>query len=377
MACSELVKVLVGSVPEKCCSEGMGSVNVYDRIVEYLQNSKRGVLATVIRRSGSSPRDVGAKMFVGEDGKTFGSVGGGRLETEARERALAVMGSPATTVFAIVMDGSDVEGQEMLCGGNVEVLLEPVGPECLYVYRKMAAAVTRRGRGVVVTKFCPDPYEKLFLDENMNAAGGEADKNAVAWSRDALAEKQPLVGDGIMADPLQASSPLYLFGAGHVAQVVATIASIADFEVTVVDDSEEFANRQRFPEANDIVISNVDSSLSRLSFTGEEFVVVLTRSHEYDAHILAESLGRQLRYVGMIGSARKVRVIFDHLRSLGFDEEKIEAVHAPIGIPIGAQTPQEVAIAIVAELVAVRNGCDPKMGRQEHGGIEGGAWRQK
>jgi xanthine dehydrogenase accessory factor len=361
---------------------GWGRASIYDSIVEYLLAGKKGVLATVIRRTGSSPRDVGAKMFIGEDGKTFGTVGGGRLETEARARALAAMGVPGATVFSILMDGSNIESPEMLCGGNVEILLEPVESVRLQVYRKISNTLKKRGRGVILTKFPPNPTEKLFLDERMNATCGEIGSEALSLSRKASAERRPLVAEGIMADPLQSCLPLYLFGAGHVSQVVATIATIADFDVTVIDDSEEFANKERFPGIKEIVIVPVNDALSRLSFTGEEFVVILTRSHEHDARILSRSLTKPLRYVGMIGSTRKVRLILDHLREFGFEEEKIGSVHAPIGIPIGAQTPQEVAIAIVAELVAVRNSYDPKTGRQEHGplrtrGIEGGVWRWK
>lgn len=295
-------------------------------------------------------------MFVGEDGRTFGTVGGGRLEADARARALAAMGGGVTTVFGIAMDGGKVEENEMLCGGNVEVLLEPARPGYLGVYRKIRDTLKKRGRGVVVTKFYPNPFGKSFLDEEMAVTGDAVDSSIVGWSGGVLAEKRLAVRDGVVADPLQGSVPLYLFGAGHVAQFVAIIATIVDFDVVVIDDRDEFANRERFPDAGAILVTGFHDAFN--PFTGEEYVVILTRSHEFDAQVLDESMRKPLKYIGMIGSARKVKVILDHLRSLGFGEEAIGSIHAPIGIPVGAETPQEIAISVAAELVAVRNGRD-------------------
>ncbi|OPY69962.1 MAG: putative xanthine dehydrogenase subunit A [Syntrophorhabdaceae bacterium PtaU1.Bin034] len=331
-------------------------MNIYKAIVDYLENNRKGVLATVIRRTGSSPRDVGAKMFVGEDGRTFGTVGGGRLESDAYARAVAEMGSTAATVFSIVMDGKEVTENEMLCGGNVEVLLEPVKPGHLGVYGKIRDVLKRRGRGAAITKFHPNPFGKSFLDGEMAVTGDPVDGSIIDWCKGVLAGNKLAVGDGMIADPLQGSVPLYLFGAGHVAQFVALIAGIADFHVTVIDDRAEFANRERFSDAGAILVTAFHDAFSRLPFTGDEYVVILTRSHELDAQVLAECMKRPVRYVGMIGSSRKVKIILDHLRSLGFNEGTIRKIHAPIGIPIGAETPQEIGIAIAAELVAVRSG---------------------
>ena len=126
----------------------------------------------------------------------------------------------------------------------------------------------------------------------------------------------------------------------------------------MIDDRGEFANHDRFPDAGTILVAGFADALGRLPFTGEEYVVILTWSHEFDAQVLAESMKKSLKYVGMIGSSRKVKAILNHLRSLGFKEEAIGSIHTPIGIPIGAETPQEIAIAIAAELVAVRSGRD-------------------
>ena len=169
-----------------------------------------------------------------------------------------------------------------------------------------------------------------------------------------LYETKPCVTDGLVIEPLQVSVALYIFGAGHVSQYIAKIAKMVDFSVTVIDDREEFANKERFPDADEVIVEDFQNVFDRLRFTGKEFVTIVTRGHQYDADVLGETLKRQTRYVGMIGSKRKVAIVFDYIKKSGFDDETIKKVHAPIGLAIHAETPQEIAVSIVAELIKVR-----------------------
>ncbi len=167
------------------------------------------------------------------------------------------MDSDGTTIFGVAMDGRNVEEKEMLCGGNLEVLLEPVETEHLDVYRKIRDTIEKRGRGVMVTKFAPNPFGKSCPHDELSITGNTIEGETLDWCRRALAEKGLVLGDGIVSDPIQGSVPLYLFGVGHVAQFVVTIAKIADFDVTVIDDRTEFANRERFPEAGKILAAGI------------------------------------------------------------------------------------------------------------------------
>lgn len=331
-------------------------MTIYDHIIDCIETGKKGVLATVIRRIGSSPRDVGAKMFIREDGKSFGTVGGGRLESDTFIQALNTMGSPQTSVYRVTMNGTKVEGEDMLCGGNVEVLLEPVTAGHLDVFRKVRDALKDRAHGVVVTTFHPSPHEKSFLAEGMVVSGHPLDDERVQWAKTVLADGVFSLRDGVLAEPLHGSTPLYLFGAGHVARFVAKLGTMVDFDVTVVDDRVEFANAERFPDAGSILVAGVPDAFDRITFTGDEYVVIVTRSHDLDARVLAAAMKKPTKYIGMIGSTRKVKVILDHIRGQGFSEESVATIHTPIGMSIGAETPQEIALAIVAELVAVRSG---------------------
>ena len=329
-------------------------MDVYEFICRYLDEGKRGILATVVRKTGSAPRDVGAKMFVGEDGTTFGTVGGGGLESDARRRALEIMRNGRAGVFSAGIDGK-IKETDMACGGNVEILLEPVTTKYLSLYRKTETLMKASRRGVVVTEFGKNVFAKSVLAEDMSVAGDQIHSGVLDWCRNVLYEKKPVLIGGVLAEPLPESFPLYLFGAGHVAQFVSKIAGIAEFNVTIIDDRGELANRETFPDAGAIVVGKFRDAFRGLCFTGNEYLVVMTGSHETDAEVLEESLTQPVKYVGMIGSKSKVKIILDRLRQKGIDDATIRRIHAPIGIPIHAETPQEIAISIVAELVTVRN----------------------
>ena len=339
-------------------------MDVYEFICRYLDEGKRGILATVVRKTGSAPRDVGAKMFVGEDGTTFGTVGGGRLESDVCDRALEIMKNGRTSLFSASIDDRKIEETDMACGGNVEILLEPVTTKYLSLYRKIETLMKEGQKGVVVTKFGKNVFTKSVLAEDMSVTGDEIHSGVLDWCRNVLYEKRLVLIGGVLAEPLRESFPLYLFGSGHVAQFVSRIAKIADFNITVIDDRDDFANRERFPDADAIIVEKFRDALKGLRFTGNEYLVVVTRSHESDAEVLEEAMKKPTKYVGMIGSKKKVRIILDRLRQKGIDDATIRRIHAPIGIPIHAETPQEIAISIVAELVTVRNNAIASQGEK-------------
>jgi xanthine dehydrogenase accessory factor len=344
-------------------------MNIYEIICDYLDKNKTGILATVIKRTGSAPRDVGAKMFVGEDGKSFGTVGGGLLEAGAYKEAIAIMGKNVIKTFSVSMDADTVSAKDMLCGGDVTVLLEPVTMKHFHLYQQIKTLQETRRRGLVVTGFGENTFTKALLDKEGNITGNIPDSHIIDRVKALLYEKRPVLNEGYFVDPIRVSFPLYLFGAGHVSQYVAKIAKIADFHITVIDDRREFANNERFPGADAIMLANIPDAFRCLEFSGNEYIVILTRSHEYDAAALEETLEKEVKYVGMIGSKRKVRIILDNLKEKGFSESAIERVHAPIGMPIDAETPQEIAISIVAELVTIKNKSQrPQPGNNEEEG---------
>lgn len=157
----------------------------------------------------------------------------------------------------------------------------------------------------------------------------------------------------VFIDVFKSSSVLIIIGAGHVALPLYKIAKIVGFEVIVLDDREEFANPERFPEADRVVAGNLEVSLEGLSVTPSTCIVIVTRGHQYDELALRKVIGSDAGYVGMIGSRKKVAAVLDRLRQDGFPEGLINRVHAPIGLSIGAETPEEIAVSIMAEIIQV------------------------
>ena len=208
---------------------------------------------------------------------------------------------------------------------------------------------------MIVTKFGENIFAKSVLTEDRSVTGDVIEGPILDWCRNLLHEKRLVLIGGILAEPLPESFPLYLFGAGHVSQFVSKIAKMAGFNITVIDDRDEFANLERFPDADAIIVEKFREAFKGLRFTGNEYVVVATRSHETDAQVVEEVLKKPTKYVGMIGSKQKTKAILDRLRQKGISDTAIKEVHAPIGIAIHAETPQEIAISIAAQLVTVRN----------------------
>jgi xanthine dehydrogenase accessory factor len=165
----------------------------------------------------------------------------------------------------------------------------------------------------------------------------------------------------IFVEPIEPSPALYVFGAGHVGQFVARVAHDAGFQVHVLDDREKFANRERFPDIAGVIVDDIPTWLQKTTLPSSAYAVIVTRGHRHDLDALRALASRKLRYLGLIGSRAKVKRIYDVLVEEGIGIDQLEHVHAPIGLDIGAVTPQEIAVAIVAELIAVRRSKTDKV----------------
>ncbi len=330
-------------------------MSVYETIRQSLAVGKKGVLATVVSRSGSAPRDVGARMFIDENGQSDGTVGGGLLELEVQKAAVQRKDDERAAVIHFQMNAKTVAEQGMLCGGNVDVLLEPVMARHGELYERLADMERKGKKGIIVTSLT-DGFTKTLVDENLGTVGDPMGESKTMQCLDLVTHGKPVVSDdgAYLVEPVFNRTRLYIFGAGHVSQFIAKIAAMVDFAVTVIDDRQEFANSARFPEADDIIVDDFIKSFSSLLFSGNEFVVIVTRGHSHDASCLREALSKNARYIGMIGSKRKVKMIFDLMRESGFSDEAIAKVYAPVGLAIHAETPQEIAVSIMGQLIEVR-----------------------
>ncbi len=257
---------------------------------------------------------------------------------EVLEAAVAAeaAGDAAALVTVVATEGSTPQkaGARMLVYADGRAV-GTIGGGCLEaeMNRQARAAIAARGPRLVPYDLTPDQA---------------ADDGLVCGGR-----------MQVFIEPIEATPVLCLFGAGHVAQPLSRMAKACGFRVEVADDRIKFANQQRFPDADRIVVEELAAASEKMTIGPNSYAIVVTRGHQGDREVLASLLGRGLRFVGLLGSRPKVVHIFAALVEKGVRREELAQVHAPLGLEIGAQSPEEIAVSILAEMIAVRRGVDP------------------
>jgi xanthine dehydrogenase accessory factor len=334
-----------------------------------LEQGRACVYCAVVETRGSTPQKAGAAMLVFADGGQHGTLGGGCVEAEVKQRALRVLhdGGQAE-LFTFCLDDNYGWDDGLICGGRMTILADPVGlqigrPEDYYArYRQMIES----GHGCTEVVALADnaasaPAGTRFLfdaDGTLVGKRGEAPADVVKQNLRPLQERpQPAVQRGLSYLPHLPRVTLLIVGGGHVGAAVARLAADVDFDVWVLDDRERFASCDRFPMAQKLIVGDVGTRLKELvpALDGSTFAIIATRGHNHDEEALYHLAPTKARYVGMIGSRRKIKLIFEDLIAKGISPETLARVHAPLGFDIGSQTVPEIAVSIVAELIAARN----------------------
>ena len=264
-------------------------IDIYEEIVRLRTKGEPAALATIVRRVGSTPRKDNAKMLIRRDGSSIGSIGGGCVEAEVWEIARRVMRTSRAQILEYEMTDEDLEEEGLVCGGKVEVFVEPI----------------------------------------------------------------------------LSNATVVILGCGHVGQSICEQLVKLGCRVTVVDDRKTFASVERFPDAERVLVREFDQSLEDLDIPEDGFAFVVTRGHRHDQQALATALGLGLRYVGLIGSRRKIKLLVGNLLEEGFQMTDFENLYAPIGIEIGSESPPEIAVSVAAELIAIRKGVHKRSPKQQ------------
>ncbi len=346
--------------------------NLFHLIANLLADGESLVLATIVSRSGSAPRAVGSRMAVRRDSSIVGTIGGGILEARVRELAKEVFGHGQAVLKKYVLNARDASRMGMVCGGAVQILvqfLDAAEPNHLELYRNIAATPEARKRSRLITELpsgCDIPEsvgQSLLKSEGMII--GHLDQQTIqALTAQAAAGKPELVsfqGRQYLIESLGREDTVYIFGAGHVSQQLAPLAKKVGFRTVVLDDRQEFANRERFPEVDEvIVLDSFQSALDGLEINRDSYLVLVTRGHTHDQTVLRRALLTEAGYIGMIGSRRKRDAIYESLEREGFSRTDFGRVYSPIGLAIEAETPEEIAVSIVAELIQARAAIPPK-----------------
>jgi xanthine dehydrogenase accessory factor len=349
--------------------------SIYDALAGYLGSGETVAVATVIDVRGSVPREVGAKMIIHPLGRHYGTVGGGCGEADVMRAALDVIQTGQPVIVHVDLT-EDVSLQALgVCGGTMEVFIEQAAPSSVEgtasALEKVAAireSVSNREPVALATVVRgPDVGRQAVVwlgrfPLGVLGAGSQAEW-AIAGAQVALRERQhrllrdPESESEVFVEVQQRSPELVIVGAGHIALPLAEMATLCDFSVTVLDDRASFANSQRFPMARRVIAAPLRETVREMEIDADTFMVLVTRGHTHDVDCLIEVIDSPARYIGMIGSQRRVDAVFQLLEEeMGIEPLRFERVYAPIGIAIGAHTPAEIAVCILAELINVLRG---------------------
>jgi xanthine dehydrogenase accessory factor len=317
-------------------------MNVWQAAAELVRQSGAGALATVARVRGSTPVPAGTKMLVGAEGRLIGSVGGGCVEADVIGAALAAQASRHPTLLTHHLNADLAGDLGLSCGGTVDIFVEPLLADETYVRVLDAAAAAEAGLVRTATEWSSQGPLKTF---EPLAPGGYSGAAAT------------LTGDGrFMEERLVPAPRVFVFGAGHVGAAIGRAAAAAGFRVVVIDDRAEYADASRFSDGIAVLAADVETALARYPLTPGDAVVIATRGHRNDALILERVATSPAGYVGLLGSRRKKAVVTKGLKAAGVPAKSLQRVRVPVGLPIGAVTPEEIAVSVVAELIGWRRG---------------------
>ncbi len=342
--------------------------SIAETAVRLLEHGRTFALATIVSRQGSTPRTAGARMIVTADGGIVGTIGGGLVEARVIRKAMEVIASGRPVMVPFEMTASELASMDMVCGGRLEVLVEAIRPgspaaEVVAAWRDLLRT-RRAGLFLTVLEVSGGGVEAVG---HMTVRDGRVERGEARLPPGAMADivrdaadagglrTVPLGETLVLVEPVLPAETVHLFGAGHVSRAAARLAALVGFRLEVVDDREEFANAARFPDADAVrVVPDFDAAVNGAAMGGGDYVVIATRGHLHDRTVLAQALGTGAGYIGMIGSRRKRDHLYAALREQGFTDADFARVSCPIGLDIGAETPEEIGVSIVAELIRHR-----------------------
>lgn len=312
-----------------------------------LARGENVLLCTVLAASGSSPRGAGARMAAFADGSMLGTVGGGNVERQslALARELLVSGEDALRTFALRPDAENATG--MVCGGDVTLLFHCLHPTDTAVSDTLRSWLTALDGGKNV-------WLHLRFDGARVRSFTLLTADELCHGADAFCTSKPCWDGETYMEPIVRAGRVYLFGAGHVGRALVPVLHYVGFSVTVFDERAELAAPERFPDARALILGDFRHIFDRVTLTADDYAVVMTPGHQADYEILEQLLHTDATYIGCIGSRKKVALTREKLAAAGFSAEQIDRVHSPIGLPILAETPEEIAVSIAAELIRHR-----------------------
>jgi len=355
---------------------------MYAQLKQLMEQGETTAMATIVSTLGSTPREVGAQMIVTSSGEILGTVGGGCGEAEVIREAIEVIRRRRPSLVKVELMDAIESDSPAVCGGILNVFVDPWwsdadSPLCgkladeLFQSHKegtaavMATVIKAENLGPVT------PGQKCFIRDGTVKASNIGDEDLLqaivreAESRLTKEESKQITikhagSDGqaeVFFQVFPALRKLIIVGAGHLAIPLVQFAKILGFHITVIDDRVMYANRKRFPDVDEVLVGDMPETLGKIPITPQTYIVLITRGHQFDEPCLRKVINSPAKYIGMIGSRRRVQACFIRFRDEeGVPEELLKRVYAPIGLDIKAESPEEIALSIIAEIIKVKRG---------------------
>ena len=311
------------------------------------------MLVTIVADRGSAPRTAGAGMLVGPGGRLVGTIGGGAVEKRAEEMAVEAIKEKKSLVHDFELRYGSGDGLGMVCGGNVTVLFNIVPWDSGEWKQVISAAL----------KLMDEHKKYWFINPVEGGVPTVVSGGAVIAGPDIPGkvlselngEKPLLIGGEYFAEHVNCGERLVIFGAGHIAKCLCPLARTVGFRPVIYDDRPQYANKENFPEAEDIICADFGETAKHIEITEDDYIVIMTSGHASDYSVQSRiMLGGKYAYLGVIGSRAKTLALNKKLTDIGITAEALSLVHTPIGLKIGAVTPEEIAVSIAGELILVR-----------------------
>jgi xanthine dehydrogenase accessory factor len=330
-------------------------------------SGETAVLSSLVASSGSIPMSARAKMLVAADGTVLGTIGGGCLEAEILAVAGDVRGSGRPQITSYTMTEKQAGEHGLNCGGTVKIFSELVDATVGRFYADIESARKCRASCALVTAL--DDSARLFFGsqgKRRGSLGADLNDEVLPWVQDCLQRESPALhatgeaARGLFVEPFAPPPLLYVFGGGHVGGQIAKLAHNAGFYVVIVDDRSYFANAERHPDVDECLADETEAIFARIPIDEHTYIVAATRGHANDEVVVEQAIRTPACYVGMLGSERKKLTLWNRIEARGGCRSKLDEVYAPVGFNIGADTPEEIAICVVGEMIQVRRGAKKK-----------------
>jgi len=350
--------------------------NIYLQFLEESHINDPLALATIIGARDSTPQIPGASALFSMEGLLTGTVGGGILEADTQKRVFRALKERSSCIYEFDLKGDIVSKDEAICGGEVMILVDAHPEKHINTFLSMQQSLVGRRPGILATTIGKEANGKVSINrhwiektehqkriaESFNHLTRDQLKKILRTNTPSLQEAEPKKyfenadKAWIFLEPMHPLPHLIIAGAGHIGQVVSHLGSLLDFEVTVIDDRPEFANKEKCPDADHIFVKEFGNTMGDAPISSDTYIVIVTRGHRKDADALRACIESEAAYIGMIGSDRKIALMRKKILEEGWaTPAQFDRVYAPIGIDIQSKTVQEIAISIAAQLVQVRH----------------------